>query len=405
MLKVCALLPDYLDKPMGGLGVQFMEMYAHLKDRVDYYIVGYPEKPPVKYFRSNLTPFDKFEYPSINNIYHQLLYYHNALEYKVDFDIIHCFDWSTALAGVYLSRHFNKPLVYGMNLSSKHLNEVGTFFCSDMRSMDGFFLNYYMTCVEDVGLKYANRVTQVSDFYKNLYPKYRDKAVIIRNGLNVKEWLGEKRKVKFPGKNKLKVCYIGRACDMKGIDMIAGCKIPDNIDFYFVAAKKGAESKVWADIKRKVNNKNVFHIKGLFGKDKIDFLNATDVVVMPSKHEPAGIVAMEALISKNILVTTATGGIAETVEGVEYMECHNSEQLQQCLETLANLSEEDLETLKNSGYRKMLECDWSTSADQLYSLYNEILEEKSLPDEGKTLDQTIKDIEEFNSKEDRFFTS
>ena len=97
-MKVAALLPDYLDKPMGGLGVQFMNMYAHLKDRVDYYIVGYPEKPKVKYFKSNLTPFDSFEYPTINSIYHQLLYYHNMLEYKVEFDVIHCFDWSTALS-------------------------------------------------------------------------------------------------------------------------------------------------------------------------------------------------------------------------------------------------------------------------------------------------------------------
>lgn len=402
MLKVCALLPDYLDKPMGGLGVQFMEMYAHLKDRVDYYIIGYPEKPKVKHFKSNLTPFDRFEYPSINNIYHQLLFYHNALEYKVDFDIIHCFDWSTALAGVYLSRHFNKPLIYGMNLSSKHLNEVGTFFCSDMRSMDGMFLNYYMTCVEELGLKYANKITQVSDFYKSLYPQYSNKSVIIRNGLNVNQWI-QKRPVKFPGKNRIKVCYIGRACDMKGIDMITNCDIPDNIDFYFVAAKKGAESKVWEGIKNKVNNKNIFLIKGLFGQDKIDFLTGIDAVVMPSKHEPAGIVAMEALIAKNVLITTATGGIAETVKDVDYMECHNSVELKRCLETLANLSDNDLEKLKSSGYNKMIQCDWKKSADQLFNLYQKIKTEKALLDESRSLEQTISDIEKYNNMEDNFF--
>jgi glycosyltransferase involved in cell wall biosynthesis len=404
MLKVCALLPDYLDKPMGGLGVQFMEMYAHLKDKVDYYIIGYPEKPPVKHFKGNLTPFDNFEYPSINNIYHQLLYYHNALDYKVNFDIIHCFDWSTALAGVYLSRHFDKPLIYGMNLSSKNLNQVGTFFCSDMRSPDGYFLNHYMTCVENLGLKYANKITHVSKYYENLYSEYKDKSVLIQNGLNVKAW-EPKRKVRFPGNNRVKVCYIGRACDMKGVDMIAGCKIPDNIDFYFVAAKKGAEAKVWRDITNKTNNINIFHIKGLFGQDKIDFLNAVDAVVMPSKHEPAGIVAMEALISKNVLITTAAGGIAETVEGVDYMECHSSEELQQCLETLANINEKDLDILKNSGYKKMIERDWSVSADQLYRLYQEILGEKSLPDTSRSLEQTIKDIEAHNNKEDSFFTN
>lgn len=401
MLRVCALLPDYLDKPMGGLGVQFMEMYAHLEKRVDYYIVGLPEKPNVKNFKSNLTPFDNFQYPSINNIYHQLLYYHHALSYNVDFDIIHAFDWSTALAGVYLSRHFNKPLIYGMNLSSKNLNQVGTFFCTDMRSPDGYFLNQYMTEVEELGLKYANKITQVSRYYQNLYPQYKDKTVIIQNGLNVKEWVS-KRKIKFPGKNKIKVCYIGRACDMKGIDMITNCNIPDNIDFYFVAAKKGAEAKVWKDISNKVNNINIFHIKGLFGQDKIDFLSAVDAVVMPSKHEPAGIVAMEALIAKNVLITTATGGIAETVEGIDYMECHNSQELQQSLEALANIDEQSLEVFKNSGYKKMLEKDWSVSADQLYNLYQETIGENSLPDESRTLEKTIEDIEIYNKKEDAF---
>lgn len=404
MLKVCALLPDYIDKPMGGLGVQFMKLYPYLKEKVEYYIVGYPEKPKVDNFKSNLTPFERFEYPSINNIYHQLLYYHNALEYKVNFDIIHCFDWSTALAGVYLSRHFNKPLVYGMNLSSKHLNEVGTFFCSDIRTIDGAFLNYYMICAEELGLKYANVITHVSEFYKNLYPEHEYKSEIILNGLDVKEWV-PKRPVRFPGKNKIKVCYIGRACDMKGIDMIADCIIPDNIDFYFIAAKKGAEGRVWEQIKSKVNNKNVFHIKGLFGQDKIDFLCATDAVVMPSKHEPAGIVAMEALISKNLLITTATGGIAETVKDVEYLECHNSAELQECLESLSRLSEEDLERLKSSGYNKMLQRDWSNSANQLIELYDRIKGEGSMPDRGKSLEQTMKEIEYYSNIEGNFFTS
>lgn len=390
MLKVCALLPDYLDKPMGGLGVQFMNMYAHLKDRVDYYVVGYAETPPVKNFMA-IKPLDDFGYPSLDTIYFQLLYFYNALKYKVDFDVIHCFDWSTALAGVYLSRHFNKPLIYGMNLSSKHLNSVGTFFCSNIKGFDGAYINYFMTCVEELGLKHANRITHVSDFYKNLYPQYIDKSLLIQNGLNVSEWT-PKRRVRFPGKNKLKVCYIGRACDMKGIDMITNCNIPDNIDLYFVAAKKGAENTVWDNITEKVNNKNIFHIKGLFGQDKIDFLSATDVVIMPSKHEPAGIVAMEALISKNILITTATGGIAETVEGVEYFEVHDSVQLQKALETISNLSEDDLEAIKNSGYQKMLKYDWSVFADQLYNLYENVKGEPCLPDKGRPLEDFIEEM-------------
>lgn len=387
-MKVLALLPDFLDKPMGGLGIQFMNMYAHLKDRVDYYICGYPEKPAVKHFKPVVNPFPEFSHPTLSCVYGQLIYYYKALEYGVDFDIIHAYDWSTYYAGVYLSWHFKKPLICSMNLSSKQLNSVDTFFCANVKTIDGFFLNGLMLNVEDLGLRYANKIIHVSDYYANLYPQYKDKSVIVRNGLNISEWKS-KRTPNFPGKNKIKVCYIGRACDMKGIDMIIDCNIPENIDFYFIVSHKGAEAKIWKQIVSKVNNKNIFHIKGLYDQDKVDFLNAIDAVVMPSKHEPAGIVAMEALISKNILITTASGGIAETVEGVDFLKCDSSKELEKCLELLTSLKDDALEKYKISGYEKMLKCDWSIYSDQLFNVYKEVIGTSYNPEQSYPLEDII----------------
>lgn len=374
MIKVLALLPDYIDVPMGGLGIQFKNLYPHMAKKVDYYIVGCPEKPNIKNFKGIPLPYEDFNFPAIKTIYDQLLYYHTALEFNTEFDIIHCYDWSTAMAGVYLSRHFKKPLVYGMNLSPKHLNTSGTFFCCNISTYDGMFLNQYMISQEKLGLDYANRITQVSNFYKNLFKEYSDKTVVIENGLNINDW-EQKRPVKFPGKNKIKVCYIGRVCSMKGIEMICDADIPDNIDLYFVGQSKGAEGYIWKRIKDKVNNKNIFHIEGLYGQDKIDFLCAIDAVVMPSKHEPAGIVAMEALISKSLLITTATGGIAETVEGVDYLKVTDSNSLSEALKALTLMSESDILSLKNSGYKKMLSRDWENYAHHLYEMYASMLGE------------------------------
>jgi len=273
-----------------------------------------------------------------------------------------------------------------------------------MNTTDGHHLNYYNLVVEDFGLKYANRIVHVSDYYYNVFSYYKNKSIIIRNGLNVAEWM-PKRIPNLPGKNRIKACFIGRACLMKGIDMITNCNIPDNVDFYFVAARKGAEPVPWEQIRGKVNNKNIFHIPGLFGQDKIDFLYAMDAVVMPSRHEPAGIVAMEALISKNVFLTTAEGGIAETVDGVDYFLCKNSKELQTCLEKLTTLTDSDLNTIKNSGYQKMLKCDWSIYANQLYNLYQEVQWEPAIPNQGRTLDQVIQEIEDFHRKEKGFFVS
>ena len=43
-MKVLALIPDFLEKPSGGLGEQMQNIVRELKDKVDYYICGYPEK-------------------------------------------------------------------------------------------------------------------------------------------------------------------------------------------------------------------------------------------------------------------------------------------------------------------------------------------------------------------------
>ena len=289
-----------------------------------------------------------------------------------------------------------------MNLSLKQLNKQGIFQCHDPKTIDGIHINQILINFEKLGLMNADRVIQVSNYYYSLYPEYMSKSVLIPNGIDIDRWV-KKRNPNLPGKNKLKVCYIGRASIMKGLDIILECDIPDDIDFYFVVSPKNAEEPYFSQISEKCNNKNIFHIPGLYGQDKIDFLFAIDAVVMPSRHEPAGIVAMEALISKNVFITTATGGIAETVEGIDYFECHTSEELQKCLEQLTTLSEKDLNAFKNSGYKKMLERDWSKSADKLYNLYQEVQWEPAVPDQGRSLEDSIKALEDFHNNEQGFF--
>ena len=49
-MKVLAIVPDYIEKPSGGLGEQFRNLMQRLDDRVEYFITEYPEENSIKTF-------------------------------------------------------------------------------------------------------------------------------------------------------------------------------------------------------------------------------------------------------------------------------------------------------------------------------------------------------------------
>jgi glycosyltransferase involved in cell wall biosynthesis len=373
-VKVLALVPDYIEKPSGGMGEQFRHMMEQLKGKVEYFIVGYPEQNTIDNYKSATAPIP-FKHAALTTIYGQSIYFLKALEFRNDFDIIHAFDWSTFYAGYLCKEHFKKPLICTVQLSLEQLNRNNIYFCHDPKTVDGIHINQLQIYFEELGLIIADKVVQVSEYYNNLYTDYHNKSVVITNGIKVEDWI-KKRVPKLPGKNKLKFCYIGRASSMKGLEVILDCNIPENIDFYFVVSTKNAEELLFDRIKNKCNNKNIFHIPGLYGQDKIDFLYSMDGVVMPSKHEPFGIVALEALISENLFITTASGGIKEIVEGTEYFKIENSSDLLKTFQQIQTLSEEDRNRIIQKGKQRALEYPWSKFADKLYNVYQEVTTEK-----------------------------
>lgn len=386
-LKVLALVPDSIERPSGGLGEQFRNVQEHLSDEVEYYICGYPENNNIPNYKQVLCPIPRFKHISLTTIYGQSMYFLKALEFEKEFDIIHTFDWSTFYAGVLCSWHFKKPLVATVQLSLEQLNKSEIFYCHDYNTIDGKSINDLQVFFEHFGLFYANKVVHVSNYYENFYPQYKEKSITIENGIDTKSWV-QKRVPKLPGKNNIKLCYIGRASAMKGLQTILNATIPNDIDFYFVVSPKNAEEPLFTKIKEKCNGTNIFHVPGLYGQDKIDFLYAMDGVVMPSIHEPFGIVALEALISRNVLFTTATGGIAEIVNGIEYFAIKNSNDLESEIRNFQFLKSKFplyLEQTLNKGQAKAKQYDWEEISKKLYMVYQEVKDQPYISNTEDTL--------------------
>ena len=375
MLNVLALVPDYVEKPSGGLGEQFRNIMNFLDTKVNYYICGYPEKNNLINYKSVINPFFEFNHAALNTIFGQSLYFQKALEHKANFDIIHAFDWSTFTSGVLCSWHLKKPLICTVQLSLHQLNQTGIFYCHDPNTIDGKSINDLQIYFEAFGLEYANRIIHVSQYYADKYPQFKHKSETLYNGLNINEWI-PKNKPNLPGKNKNKFCYIGRASPMKGLELIFNSQIPDDIDFYFVVSPKNSEEPYFSLIKKMCNNRNIFHIPGLYGQDKVDFLFSMDGVVMPSRHEPFGIVALEALISENLFITTANGGIKEIVQDIEYFHINSSEDLFKSFLIASNLSDADKKRIKQRGKERALNFDWKIISEKLYNIYLQVKNEK-----------------------------
>ena len=376
-MKVLAIVPDFIKEPSGGLGEQFRHLMEHLEGKIEYYIVGYPEENSYKNYKAANSPF-RFDHAALTTIYGQSIYFLKALDFKEEFDVIHAFDWSTFYAGWLCKEHFKKPLVCTVNLSLRALNSSGIYYCQDPKSIDGDRINQLQIYFEELGVIAANKVIQVSEYYNKLFPpQIQQKTKVIPNGIEIEKWV-KKRDPKLPGKNKLKFCYIGRASAMKGIETILNCNIPNDIDFYFVVSSKNAEEPIFSNIKNKANGKNIFYIPGLYGQNKIDFLYAMDGVVMPSSHEPFGIVALEALISENLFITTGSGGIKEIVEGIEFFEIQNSTDLLNVFKKIQSLSEEDKQKIIKKGKDRALKYPWSVAAEQLYKIYTAVGPSKAI---------------------------
>lgn len=380
-LKILALVPDSVEKPSGGLGEQFRNVRNQLLNDVEYYICGYPENNSIANYSQVATPIPRFKHVALTTIYGQSMYFLKALEFQESFDIIHSFDWSTFYAGVLCSWHFKKPLVSTVQLSLEQLNKSNIFYCHNYNTVDGKHINDLQVFFEHFGLYYANKIIHVSNYYEELYPQYKSKSTVIQNGIDVNDWV-QKRTPNLPGKNTIKLCYIGRASAMKGLETILNASIPHDVDFYFVVSSKNAEEPYFSAIKQKCNNTNIFHVPGLYGQDKIDFLYAMDGVVMPSIHEPFGIVALEALISRNVLFTTAAGGIAEIVNGVNYFPIQNSNDLEAEIKNFQNLKSKFpnyVEQTLNRGENRAKQFDWTNISQKLYDVYQEVKDQSYIP--------------------------
>ncbi len=311
--------------PVGGIAVHVTELAASLArrghevhvftrryhDQSEYdYIFG------VHYHRCNFDLNRNFV-DEVNNMCRSFVGNFFAVEdYVGRFDIVHAHDWMASNAAVWIKQGRGHKAVMTV-----HSTEYG-------RNGNQFFggLSPRIQDHERHGTYCVNRVITVSHRLKGeiqwLYQVPAEKTAVIYNGVNCRAfdyWLdpGEVKRKYAIGPLDPTILFVGRLVVQKGPDILVRA-MPSILRYYphakFVFVGDGHMKNDVCNIAHQLRVAHALRILGVKeGRDLWDLFKACDILAVPSRNEPFGIIILEGWSAHKPVVCTKRGGPAEFV--------------------------------------------------------------------------------------------
>ena len=312
--------------PVGGVGVHVTELAAalerkghavHVFTRMGHGQSHYAHIDGVHYHRCPFGLHSNFV-DEINNMCRSFVHYVFQTEDHIGpFDIIHAHDWLTGNAMIWIKQGRRRKCVLTL-----HSTEYG-------RSGNNFWSGQEHTRIreqERAASYWADRVISVSNHLRNeimwMYEVPDWKLSAIYNGVSVRNYdvgidPGEVKRNYNIGPMDPMVLFSGRMVYQKGPDLLLEA-IPHVLKFYpqakFVFAGDG---EMRGSVENRSRQLGIAHATRFLGFQANGMLaklyKACDVVCIPSRNEPFGIVVLEAWSADKPVVSTINGGPAEFV--------------------------------------------------------------------------------------------
>lgn len=232
------------------------------------------------------------------------------------FDIVHAHDWLAANAMIWIQQGRRRRGV--LTIHSTEYGRCGNNFYAGQSAR--------IREQERSGVHWADRVITVSHSLKHevqwMYQVPEQKFRVVYNGVNPHNFDGfldpgaVKRRYGI-GPMDPTILFAGRMSQQKGPDLLAEA-IPPLLRFYprakFVFAGDG---DLRGAVERRVHQLGVAHATRFIGFQAngalTDMFKACDVVCVPSRNEPFGIVILEAWSAGKPVVSTVNGGPEEFI--------------------------------------------------------------------------------------------
>jgi glycogen synthase len=309
--------------PVGGVGVHVTELAAalerkghevHVFTRMGCGQTEYDRIDGVHYHRCPF-PLNGDFVAEVNDMCRSFVHYFFQTEDFVgDFDIVHAHDWLAANAMIWIKQGRGRRAILTV-----HSTEYG-------RCGNAFYGGRSETVreAERAGTYAADAVIAVSQSLKNeimwMYNLPDWKVSVVYNGVNVHHYDGwidpaQVRSRYNIGPVDPMVLFCGRMVPQKGPDILVEA-IPPLLRYYphakFVFAGDG---EMRCDVERRAGELGVRHATRFIGYkngwELVDLYRSCDVVCVPSRNEPFGIVVLEGWSAGKPVVASSNGGPSE----------------------------------------------------------------------------------------------
>jgi glycosyltransferase involved in cell wall biosynthesis len=243
--------------------------------------------------------------------------FHEVTSAIGNFELVHAHDWLTANAMKYVMDGFGTRGILTMH-STEYGRDGNVFF-------DGFAR--WIRDAEAAGCHNANLVISVSHFLadelRRIYQIPEDKIHVVPNGVNYRAFDGFIDPGEVKGRYGIApmaptIFSPGRMTLQKGMDMLVEA-VPMVLASYpesrFIISGTGPEKD---NVVRKAHETGAAHaivfLEELPRHQYVDLIRAVDIVAVPSRNEPFGIVALEAWAAGKPVVATLAGGPREFIQ-------------------------------------------------------------------------------------------
>jgi glycosyltransferase involved in cell wall biosynthesis len=310
---------------VGGVGVHVTELAAALaRRRHDVHVFtrqghGQPHYDHIHGVHYHRCPFalNPNFVDEVNNMCRSFVHHFFGVEDHVGkFDVVHAHDWLASNAVVWIKEGRGRKAVLTMHSTEYGRNGNRFFPGQSARVQDH----------ERHGTYCADRVITVSNQLKEeikwLYHLPDHKTRMIYNGVNAQSFdydvdPGEIKRKYAIGPLDPTVLFAGRMVVQKGPDILVRT-MPAVLRYYphakYVFAGDGHMRHEVCALAHQLGVAHALRMLGeKRGRDLHDLFKACDIVAVPSRNEPFGIVILEGWSAHKPVVSTKRGGPAEFV--------------------------------------------------------------------------------------------
>jgi glycogen(starch) synthase len=227
-------------------------------------------------------------------------------------DVVHAHDWLVAHPAIALAEYYDVPLV-----STIHATEAGRHsgWVSGRVNRQVHSVEWWLARESDALIACS---ASMQDEVERLYGPELVPVTVIRNGIDVGAWTFRER---APRSGPPRLLYVGRLEYEKGVqDAIAALPRIRRVHPGATLTVAGVGTQFdW--LRERARTHRVARAVNFVGRldhtELLGWLHGADAIVLPSRYEPFGIVALEAAAAGTPLVTSTAGGLGElVVDGV-----------------------------------------------------------------------------------------